>query len=184
MLIVPGLAPPRLTHTRRSARPIVAFARQPGPSAPAAELMSSAARAGPLTTKTGATASVVPETPTRLKASSQSASTPASRPRSGRGEIRGAVRTTLRGGRNRRGAPDALLRRRSRPGGRLGEQMVHLTHQQEDRERHNDEIDQRIEEQAVVERRGARGLRGGEGRKRLAREAQEEILEVRAPEQP
>ena len=39
--------------------------------------MSSAARTGPLTTKTGATASVVPEIPWRSKASSHIASTPA-----------------------------------------------------------------------------------------------------------
>src|SRR6266545_521909 len=77
MLGVPGRAPPILAQTRRRARPMVALARQPGPNRPSPELMSSAARAGPLTMKRGATASVVPETPRGANASSHMASTPA-----------------------------------------------------------------------------------------------------------
>ena len=41
MLTTPGRAPPRLRQTRRTARPIVALARQPGPNTPAPELISS-----------------------------------------------------------------------------------------------------------------------------------------------
>src|SRR5205814_1185298 len=70
-------APPTLAHTRRTARPMVALARQPGPNTPAAQLTSSAARTGPLRMSSGATASVVPDTPTRANAGSQMASTPA-----------------------------------------------------------------------------------------------------------
>ena len=49
MLISPGTAPPTLAHTSRTARPIVALARQPGPKTPAPQLTSSAVRIGPLT---------------------------------------------------------------------------------------------------------------------------------------
>src|SRR5882724_10824896 len=78
MLMAPGRAPPILTQQRRRARPIVAFARQPGPKTPAPELMSSAPRIGPFTITSGATASVVPDTPSRQNRSSQTASTAAS----------------------------------------------------------------------------------------------------------
>ena len=78
MLITPGCAPPMFTQQRRTARPMVALARQPGPKTPAPELMSSAARIGPFTITRGATASVVPETPRRQKRSSHIASTAAS----------------------------------------------------------------------------------------------------------
>src|SRR5438477_2774963 len=78
MLITPGRAPPTLTHTSRSARPIVAFARKPAPNTDAAQLTSSARRTGPLTITSGATASVVPETPTSAKSGSQIPSTAAS----------------------------------------------------------------------------------------------------------
>src|SRR5215475_6295369 len=53
MLTTPGVAPPRFTHTSRTARPIVAFARQPGPKTPAPQLTSSAPRTGPLRTRSG-----------------------------------------------------------------------------------------------------------------------------------
>jgi transposase InsO family protein len=56
---------------------MVALARQPGPNTPAPELMSSLARIGPFTITSGATASVVPETPSRQKRSSHIASTAA-----------------------------------------------------------------------------------------------------------
>src|SRR6185503_3402856 len=75
MLITPGAAPPMLTQQSRTARPMVALARQPGPNTPAPELMSSLARIGPFTITSGATASVVPETPSRQKRSSHIAST-------------------------------------------------------------------------------------------------------------
>src|SRR3990172_2189929 len=78
MLTTPGVAPPTLTHTSRSARPIVAFARQPGPKTPAPQLTSSATRTGPLITTSGAGALVVADTPCRSKASSHTASTAAS----------------------------------------------------------------------------------------------------------
>src|SRR6185503_11079648 len=77
MLITPGIAPPTLAHTSRRARPIVALARHPGPNTPTPELISSAARTGPLIASSGATASVVPDTPSSAKAGSQMASTAA-----------------------------------------------------------------------------------------------------------
>jgi len=75
MLTTPGRAPPTLTQTRRSARPMVALARQPGPKRPAPQLMSSTPRMGPFTTMSGAGALVVADTPCRSKASSHTAST-------------------------------------------------------------------------------------------------------------
>src|SRR5437762_14312294 len=77
MLTRPGLAPPRFTHTRRSARPIVAFARQPDPNTPAAQFTSSVVLIGPLTITSGAGALVVADTPCRSNDSSQTASTAA-----------------------------------------------------------------------------------------------------------
>src|SRR2546426_8873563 len=55
MLMTPGRAPPRLAQISRRARPMVAWARVPGPRAPAAQLSSIVTRAGPLTMKMGAT---------------------------------------------------------------------------------------------------------------------------------
>src|SRR6266851_3533651 len=77
MLMVRADAPPTLATISRRARPIVALARHPGPKTPAAQLMSSALRAGPLTMKSGEWKLVVAETPWRSKASSHMASTPA-----------------------------------------------------------------------------------------------------------
>src|SRR5207244_10716384 len=77
MLTTPGLAPPRLTHTSRTARPMVALARQPGPKTPAAQLTPSFPRTGPLITTSGVGALVVAETPCRSNAGSQMASTAA-----------------------------------------------------------------------------------------------------------
>ena len=77
MLIPPGVAPPMFCQISRTARPMVALARHPGPKTPVLELTSSALRTGPFTMSRGATASVVPDTPTRAKAGSQIASTPA-----------------------------------------------------------------------------------------------------------
>src|SRR2546425_8922897 len=77
MLTTPGRAPPRFTQTSRTARPIVALARQPEPKTPAAQLISSARRTGPLTITSGVGALVVALTPCRSNASSQTASTAA-----------------------------------------------------------------------------------------------------------
>jgi len=55
ILITPGRAPPTLAHTRRTARPMVALALQPGPKTPTPQFTSSAARTGPLTMSRSAT---------------------------------------------------------------------------------------------------------------------------------
>ncbi len=49
-----------LRMTSRSARPMVPFARHPGPKQPAVQLMSSRVRAGPLTMTTCAAPDSVP----------------------------------------------------------------------------------------------------------------------------
>src|SRR6267378_113784 len=77
MLMTPGRAPPTFTHTRRTARPMVALARKPAPNTDAAQFTSSARRTGPFTMTSGVTASVVPETPTSAKSGSQIALTAA-----------------------------------------------------------------------------------------------------------
>src|SRR5436309_6164603 len=77
MLMVLAEAPPTLATRSRRARPMVALARRPGPNTPAAQLMSRAMRAGPLTMKRGEWKLVVADTPWRSKASSHMASTPA-----------------------------------------------------------------------------------------------------------
>jgi len=61
----------------RTARPIVALARQPGPNTPAPELIWSWLRIGPFTMTSGEGAFVVAETPWRSNASSQTASSAA-----------------------------------------------------------------------------------------------------------
>src|SRR5262250_421929 len=118
MLIAPGAAPPMFCHTRRTARPIVALARQPGPKTPALQLTSRAARTGPLSTRRRATASVVPDTPTRAKAWSQIASTPAIT--AGRYSARHPAMTALTAifstvARPRRGATRPISSSRDRP---------------------------------------------------------------------
>ena len=60
--------------TRRTARPMAALARQPGPSAPKPALIPSRAATGPLTISSGATFSSVVCTPRMLKAGSSMAS--------------------------------------------------------------------------------------------------------------
>ena len=62
---------------RRNARPIVAFARQPEPNTPAAQLTSKRPRIGPFTMNSGVAVCVVPCTPCRLARSSHMACTPA-----------------------------------------------------------------------------------------------------------
>lgn len=66
----PGQPPPTLFMTRRTARPMAAFACQPGPSAPKPAFMPAALATGPQTTRSGATFSSVVWTPRRLKAGS------------------------------------------------------------------------------------------------------------------
>src|SRR5215470_15881419 len=241
MLIAPARAPPRFAQIKRSARPIVAFARWPGPSAPAPPLMPSAPRAGPFTMKIGATASVVPETPTRLNASSHIASTPAittgrysgrqpaitaltamrstvARPSAGAtsainssrerpapamaastrsrvGGTTGSPSVTPRANSSSNGSsglpsvrsgqvPRAVLHRRRRSRRRLREEAIDLLDQEEDGERDDDEIDHRVQEHAVVQRGRSGGLRGSERRERLPGQADEEVLEVHATEEP
>src|SRR5262249_3256660 len=77
MLMVRADAPPTLATMSRRARPMVALARHPGPNRPRPQLMSSAARAGPLTMNSGEWKVAVAETPWRSKASSLMPSTPA-----------------------------------------------------------------------------------------------------------
>ena len=70
----PGAPPPVSATSRRSARPMVRFARQPGPSAPMPALRPIASRTGPLTTMSWPGGEVVTAWPLRLKASSSAAS--------------------------------------------------------------------------------------------------------------
>ena len=74
----PGQPPPTLFMTRRTARPMAAFACQPGPSAPKPAFMPIAPATGPQTTRSGVTFSSVVWTPRRLKAGSAIARTAAS----------------------------------------------------------------------------------------------------------
>src|SRR2546429_2658692 len=78
MLTSPGRAPPTFTQTSRSARPMVALARQPEPKTPAPQLMSSSPRRGPLTITSGAGAFVVAAAPGGSKAAADPAPTAAS----------------------------------------------------------------------------------------------------------
>src|SRR5262249_58002451 len=73
----PPYPPPILFIASLSARPMVALARQPGPSAPKLALISSSAAARPLTISRGVTFSSVVWTPRRLKTGSTIASTAA-----------------------------------------------------------------------------------------------------------
>ncbi len=70
MLITPSRAPPIFIHTRCTARPIVAFARQPGPKSPTPQFTERLFRIGPFTMSNSPTASVVPDTPTKPNAGS------------------------------------------------------------------------------------------------------------------
>ena len=63
--------------TSRTARPMAALARQPGPRAPTPALTPSRTASGPLTISSGATFSSVVCTPRMLKAGSSTASTAA-----------------------------------------------------------------------------------------------------------
>ena len=59
----PGQPPPTFIRTSRMARPMVAFARKPGPKRPEPECTPIARAWGPLTTTSGATGCVVACTP-------------------------------------------------------------------------------------------------------------------------
>jgi len=61
-----GTPPPIVVMTSRIARPIVAFARKPGPNRFPRALMSSSRAIGPFTIRTGLAGFVVPCTPYRL----------------------------------------------------------------------------------------------------------------------
>ena len=92
----PGAPPPVSVTSRRSARPMVRLARQPGPSAPMPECRPSASRTGPLTTTSWPGGEVVTAWPLRLKASSSAASTRREHDR----EVRGAAAGEHRAGRH------------------------------------------------------------------------------------
>ena len=64
--IAGGRAPPTLSSTSDSARPIIAFARTPCPKQLPDALSPSRSRAGPLTTTSGAHGWVVASEPWRL----------------------------------------------------------------------------------------------------------------------
>ena len=64
--ISPMIKPATLRTNRRSARPIVALARYPGPKQPESPLMPSCSAMGPLTITTGAAPPVVAWHPARL----------------------------------------------------------------------------------------------------------------------
>ena len=74
----PGAPPPVSVTTSLSARPIVRFARQPGPSTPIPLCTPIASRTGPLTITSWPAGWVVTACPSRLKAGSSAASTAAS----------------------------------------------------------------------------------------------------------
>ncbi len=78
MEVSPAFAPPRLIITRRTARPMVALARCPGPNTPNEQLSAIRSRIGPCTTINGAEKWVDVATPCRLKAGSVTAWTAAS----------------------------------------------------------------------------------------------------------
>src|SRR3990172_5665494 len=73
----PGQAPPTFIRISRSARPIVALARKPGPKQPEPACTPSRAATGPWTMTSGATGCVVACTPYRLNAGSSMAWTAA-----------------------------------------------------------------------------------------------------------
>src|SRR5205823_4793137 len=71
----PGRAPPTCMRTKRTARPTVALARQPGPNVPTPALNPSSSTARPWTMTSGATGWVVACTPARLTSGRPSART-------------------------------------------------------------------------------------------------------------
>src|SRR5215469_5633818 len=71
----PGRAPPTFAVSRRSALPMLALARQPGPRAPRPELSPARSAAGPLTIAKGVDGPVVVAMPFRLKSGTQTART-------------------------------------------------------------------------------------------------------------
>jgi hypothetical protein len=77
MSISPGFAPPTFWSTRRTARPMVALARLPGPKAFACGFIPMRIAPGPFTITRVAAEPVVVEMPTRLKSPSARPSTAA-----------------------------------------------------------------------------------------------------------
>ena len=75
--VPPGFAPPRLRIASRTARPMVALARLPWPSAPSFMFIPMRSRIGPLMTSTGLAPMVVAITPWMLYSSVRMASTAA-----------------------------------------------------------------------------------------------------------
>src|SRR5215469_16473445 len=67
----PGRAPPAFAMSRRNALPMLALARQPGPSAPRPALSPARSAARPLTTANGVDGPVVVAMPLRLKSGTQ-----------------------------------------------------------------------------------------------------------------
>ena len=76
VVVIHGVLDGRLDESVPAAA-IVAFALQPDPKTPVAQLMSSCCRMGPLTTNNGVAVCVVPCTPCKLTRSSHIACTPA-----------------------------------------------------------------------------------------------------------
>src|SRR6267142_3683318 len=95
-------------------------------------------------------------------------------------DLRGAVRAASCLDRDRHRALRALARGRRRWGRAL--EPVRLAHDEKDGEGHEDEVDDRVDEHAVVQR--GRAVRLGRGQRRIGppREADEEIAEVDAAE--
>src|ERR1700754_2231994 len=109
----PGVVPPRLIISSRSARPSVALARLPGPSMPRPELMPRRSRTGPLTIVTGAEGAVVVAMPLRLNSGTAAASTIAASTGmcSGTQPGKTAVAASAAAGGGRLAGPRAVARR-------------------------------------------------------------------------
>src|SRR5207248_11795653 len=93
-------------------------------------------------------------------------------------QLRGAVGAATGLERNGRRALRAFLggnRRRRRAVGR-GVHLVHLADEEEHRERDDDEVQDLVDEDAVVQRRRARGLGGGDRLEVPIRKVDEEVL--------
>src|SRR3954463_7996112 len=124
----PGAPPPVSVTTSRSARPIVRFARQPGPSTPIPLCTPIASATGPPTTTSWPAGWVVTAWPPMFKAGSSGAPTAAGAtgegrggPRLARGEDAREVLGAAAGEDGARG--DALERRLAHPGWHLAERQ-------------------------------------------------------------
>src|SRR5499427_3347306 len=119
--------------------------------------------------------------PTRPRSSASRPTSPTSSDCLGWPDLRGAVGAARRpqgnGGETERARP----RGHRRGGGR--EQPVDLLDDEEDGEGHDEEVDDRLDEDAVVDRGHPRRLGGGDGGELLPAERDEEVREVRLAEQ-